>query len=558
MLSKIPNLIEAFDETKIFTDLNDAIEYYNVCLFIQNGLWLTTWSEEFTENLKSLVKPILGDIARCFASINDGNFNDLTSQVNDGYIDDYLCLLCKFDAIKKISWGSFSIAMQNKPICLYQVLLHKKNVDQYSENLRQTILSTPSNAELILSDLSASISPKSIKFYPKELTKADINSLFVEYINSSEPNLNYLTQIVNYRNGSSPYNITKDLQYAAKQKLERMTADFFENQPGHKVECVVVFRPQRDHKLINMEGMKITLSYDSNWIKDNLDFLTILYNFIYLFEFLDSQFRIATLSNPHSGSVMDYLIGGRNESDYHVSLNFNITNGIAVTQFRGYYFELKRHGVLLEEVIRWYYTVYLDQEFGIKDFHISFPASDASYLERCKSIAPEIEAILKQYTSLKKFNKIDHPYIENVNPAIAYKNLPSLCENNYAYPKSQEIFTAMFHLFSDQSMCHYVEELGDANENCLFDQIQKHKIKYSSFTPWQIPIIDELIKLNFLQKTPNEGIIQIVDNHVVIILKQLYDVGFVNTLNYPDEMRMSLDELLSKVVNIIRHGKGLL
>lgn len=545
MLQKFPKLFEAFDETKIFTDINDAIEYYNVCLFIQNDLWLTTWSEEFREELKSLVKPMLGNIARFFVSINDGNFNDLTSQVDNGYVDDYLCLLCKFDTIKKISLGSFLIAMQSKPIYLYQVLLHKKIVDQYSENLRNTILSSPSNAELILSDLSASMSPKSPKYYPKELTDADINSLFLKYINSSEPNMNYLKQIVNYRNGSSIYRITKDLQYAAKQQLEIMTAEFFENQPGHKVQCVVDFYPQQDHKLINMEGMKCTFSYDSNWIKDNLDNITLLNNFIYLFEFLDRQFRITTLSNPNSAPVLERLIGGRNESDYFVNTPFGINNMVAELQLRRYIMELQKYGVLLEVVLDWYYTVYLEQEFGIKDFHISLPSGDKSYLEKCKSIAPEFESILKQYTSLQKFKKIDHQYIENVNPAILYTNLPSLCENNYAYAKSNEIKFAMHHLFSDQSLCFYMEALGSENENCLIDQIRKHQIKYSGFTHWQIPIIDELIKLSILHKTPDDGIIQVVDYHVVIILKQLYDFGFVSTLNYPDEMKLVLDDLIN-------------
>lgn len=40
--------------------------------------------------------------------------------------------------------------------------------------------------------------------------------------------------------------------------------------------------------------------YDSGWIKNNLDYPTLLNNFIYLFEYVDSQMRCSYITNNSS------------------------------------------------------------------------------------------------------------------------------------------------------------------------------------------------------------------------------------------------------------------
>lgn len=50
-------------------------------------------------------------------------------------------------------------------------------------------------------------------------------------------------------------------------------------------------------KNIQIENSKWILEYDTGWIKDNTDYPTLLNNFIYLFEYIDSQARFPCVSS---------------------------------------------------------------------------------------------------------------------------------------------------------------------------------------------------------------------------------------------------------------------
>ena len=419
-------------------------------------------------------------------------------------------------------------------------------MDFYNLDIRQTILSNPSNAELILSNLSDTIRTAPKYCFPKGLTDADINNLFVEYIDSPDANLNYIQQIANYKNGSNTYKISKEVIYAARSKYEVLAQSFFEFQQAMTINLSISFKQQEEIKSFHIDGSNYEYSYDSKWISNHLEYLEILYNFAFLFEWFDKQFCITLLSKPNSSALLEKLVGGRNKSDYFTYFGFEMINELAIQQLKSYYHLLQNSGILLEDMFRWYYTDHLDEEFGIKDFHISLPSKETSYYEKCKSIAPEFESLLKQYASLCKFNNIDHRYIENVNPQISYTNLPSLCKNKYGYPKSDEIKGSIFLLFSSQSQCYYLQELGDNNEDCLIDQILKHKIKYSSFEPWQLHGIDHLINSKILKKTTNDETLQINDSNLVLILNDFYQNGFVSIRNYPEEVILTLDELIKQ------------
>jgi hypothetical protein len=81
MLEKIPMLVEAFVESDSHKDVNDALEFYNICLFIRNKLWLVSWTEEYKEKLISLERPLFVSVAKFFSTISDENFKELLKKL---------------------------------------------------------------------------------------------------------------------------------------------------------------------------------------------------------------------------------------------------------------------------------------------------------------------------------------------------------------------------------------------------------------------------------------------------------------------------------------------
>ena len=57
---------------------------------------------------------------------------------------------------------------------------------------------------------------------------------------------------------------------------------------------------------------------------------------------------------------------------------------LAQLQIFGYYKILERYNVNLEEVIYWFFSKYLKEEFGIQNFCFNPSSPSATYLEKCK------------------------------------------------------------------------------------------------------------------------------------------------------------------------------
>lgn len=59
----------------------------------------------------------------------------------------------------------------------------------------------------------------------------------------------------------------------------------------HETGINVSFSPENPDCEVGFSAGVITAKYNSNWIKDNLDYPTLLNNFIYLFAYTDGYMR---------------------------------------------------------------------------------------------------------------------------------------------------------------------------------------------------------------------------------------------------------------------------
>lgn len=54
-LVKCEEILNNFDETKVYNNINDVIELYNISIFFQHGIKLLKWSDTEYENYKKLL-----------------------------------------------------------------------------------------------------------------------------------------------------------------------------------------------------------------------------------------------------------------------------------------------------------------------------------------------------------------------------------------------------------------------------------------------------------------------------------------------------------------------
>jgi len=69
-------------------------------------------------------------------------------------------------------------------------------------------------------------------------------------------------------------------------------------------------------------------------------------------------------------------------------------------------------GVRIEEVFKWFFEVYLKDEFGAVGFSYSPPSENTTPAERCKLLAISIDGVLKQYRLFVEDGYVDRELLE--------------------------------------------------------------------------------------------------------------------------------------------------
>ncbi|AUD13658.1 hypothetical protein CW734_08340 [Planococcus sp. MB-3u-03] len=100
------------------------------------------------------------------------------------------------------------------------------------------------------------------------------------------------------------------------------------------------------------------------------------------------------LDSRKESSALESLFIPQAAHLYYKSSTFDTKEMVSNIQIQSYAQVLRSFGVNLEEMIEWFFDIYMKEEFQIDDFIVKMPSTDASYFEKCRTILPEIDRIL--------------------------------------------------------------------------------------------------------------------------------------------------------------------
>lgn len=92
---------------------------------------------------------------------------------------------------------------------------------------------------------------------------------------------------------------------------------------------------------------------------------------------------------------------------------------------------LESRGTRLEDALEWTYKVYFVEEYSIRGFTLALPSRGASWLDKCKSIGPEIERAAKSYSTYSRIGNIDGEY-------FPYESFKSFGDSTRSLRKSMQ------------------------------------------------------------------------------------------------------------------------
>ena len=372
----------------------------------------------------------------------------------------------------------------------------------------------------------------------------------MQYIKSPESNPNYL-EAIEYAQSTKELPISDTTRLAAQRRYQNELDNFFEDKKGYEFSLIVNFsKDQKTEKEISYNRRNLSLSYSLDWIRQNLDFPTLLNNFIYLFEFTDIQSRSLHVHHEYTLGVLERMTGVHGRKDYFTGIAFNQAQALSVLQMANYSQVLKDNGVYLEDIFHWFFTKYLNEEFNINNFRISMPNENSTYLEKCRMIATEMEGILKQFALLVEYGNIDHELLQISSRPILYKDIPSFIEKKYIYAKGDNYQKVVYYFFSDQCMLAYIPRIKKHYNN-FYDLLSNEEIRLNDYSLYKSNL-EWMFKYGYLELRNND-IIEI--NHERgVLLKDLYKNG-VSCNSYLGKYQRTINWMEKQ--NMIEYGSTL-
>lgn len=536
-------------------EVNDLLEIYNVKKYLDNKVYLTEWTAEIIGNFNMIIKQNYVWIAKFYNTINDLNLLDIFKEVDSWYTCDFWDLFEIFKSYNTITADCFGTLLNQEKALMYEVLSYKDIVNFFGAVIRNKLVNETSSAKLLLDKYELKrFREENPTYFPRELSSADKESIICRYIESVDPNPNYLRLISNIQSNKDKLELSPKTILMAKRRAEEIEKGIFTESSGIRMEISVIFSGNQNEVIyLEYEGASIKATYSTKWLEENNDYPTLLNNFIYLFEYVDMHMRCLLVSRIREMGVLERHVLSTSKNAYSKGIAFDQKNILSLLQMTGYYNQLFSNGIRLEEVIEWFFEEYLHIEFNASNFKIRMPSPNSTYLEKCTNIMPAMESVLKQFTLFVKEGEIDFELLQIRSEHLIYRTIPSLVSKKYAYGTGEEFRIATFLLFSDQSRLGYYEKKQKSYEN-FYELLNSERVLLQDIPDYCNSDIKWLEEHKYIQ-IDNVGVITYPNIHLINILYDLYHNDVIVYWKYSMIGRKLIDDLERK--NIIEFESSL-
>jgi hypothetical protein len=168
-----------------YEDINDVLELYNIKLYIDNKLYLKSWSLEDIALFKQKVSEYSKVAGQFMSNINDNNVVKYYEELFRGYINSFWEIVNNQKIYKQISSNNLGSILLKKPYMIRSILIHRKLVTYHHDAIRNFLLNYSQSAEILLSIYEEKNDfDRKEDFLPKSLTIQDKEDIISKYLDS--------------------------------------------------------------------------------------------------------------------------------------------------------------------------------------------------------------------------------------------------------------------------------------------------------------------------------------------------------------------------------------
>ncbi|WP_252238032.1 hypothetical protein [Clostridium sp. VAP51] len=531
-LSKIAQRIRNNDIDNDW-DFSDLIDFYNIIKYIQVERFCNYLNQETHIDIQEAKKSIKKKIGIFLGNCRNEYLN-FYDEIEFSSKDDFFEIFINYKIYTAIDEGEFKKFLTKESVYIFTILKFRKIVELYNNAVKDKLLSDSKNAEIIISTMIG----ENDLHLPTSLIEKEILDIIKDYVQSSEANLNVLRKIITFPPDKG--NIPDKIRLLAKREVTEREKTIFKNGAGIESSVSISYvDDQKDAILVQTVDAKADIKVNRGWIVDNLDYPTLWNNFIYIFNFVDMTMRLTLDSKRSESGVFESIISKKGKHIYNRNYSFSFKEMLSDVEVFSYSQVLSVYNLKIEDMIEWFFTDYLKAEFKIENFVVRMPSEEITYLQKCRTILPEIDIILKQYNLMVEEGIIDQELIQMSNSSVKYKDYKSFNEKKYVYPKGTWYRTATFLLFSDQSHIFYLRDKEEKHTN-FYELIKSEDLNKNDFQDYQIRDMQWLFDNDIIHET-EKGYIKFVDHIKVFILNELFHNEVLNYWRYPNKIREAIE-----------------
>lgn len=393
-LSKAESLLNTFNADSDF-GLIDLIEFYNIKLYFDNNLFLTTWDENQKTLYKENVEVAYNQLKERILKISDESLEQELSTLDYNYYEDYWHLLNNLNSLKNISDTALSNVLEKHPRQIRHILKEKKVVDKYDKTIKSFLISYSDSAEILLSSIEEkdNFGRKEKNHFPKSLSLPDKESIINSYLDSADPNLNYVRLIENSRD-TNEFKLNPKTRLKAKKKSQELNDKVLQNGHTWNVGVGVTFnKDQKEPFKFKTEGTTFEASYSESFLDLLPTDLDLFLVFKYLFFYTDEKNLIALVSRQSELDVLERTFM-KSKNEYEIGFSFFRKENLSNLQLYIYEDYLKRKGRILESIIH-SFVGFLNERISPNKIAFQLPSSESNYLEKIRTLTPDFEFLLK-------------------------------------------------------------------------------------------------------------------------------------------------------------------
>lgn len=555
-LTRAKDVLDAHVVGKVYSDVNDILELYNVkLLIVDNALRLKGWTDDDYEAFCTKAKLFPRQIVEFFRNLStDINFTELFQSVNSTYRQDFWDVFESFGLLELLTEERLKKILEDNPDQLENLLQCKRIVEKFDVFLSREMQNNTNALSLLIHAYWVKEEEPHHRplFMPKSLNLEQKENIIERFLEQDSPSLG-LVRIIMQSKDVDGLKVSPEIRLKAK-KMEPVLAENEYKKAAIVSQCQVGFTLtfSKEKNILpvqySIDGLMMNIVYSEEYL-DKLDTTRLFNAFVPFFGYLNENDLLTLCYNPREDDFLERINTEHVSGMYRINDSFRHKNSLAVYQLKMFDDYLRRRGLTIEELIKSYYEAHFREDYGYPSATLNLPREDDPFINKCKIIAPEMEGVIKSFDLYVDKGEID-PELLQLRMPLPITLAKSLIHGKHKYAVivdgKNEIYTPMYLLFSDQSLLSFVNPFKNSRYHTLYNLlVNENTVPYSNYEEHQKPRIDYLIENGYLEVS-EDGYLRIQNVAKVNVLGKLYKQMEVSYFHCNQEERKEIDTYVTR------------